>query len=579
MTIVTRVSTTKQIVSAGTQGPGGPPGTGVQWKGAWSALTTYAINDGVSHDGSSYVANAAGLNHEPPNASYWDVLAAAGEDGDPGADGRTWYSGTGAPADGTGSNGDFYLRTDTSAWYGPKAAGTWTGTGPHSLIGDNGDDGTNGNTWHASAGAPGDGVGVNGDFALDTTASAWYGPKAAGTWSGTGPQSLIGLPGAAGTPKWEGAWSGGTAYHVGDAVSNDGSSYVCNQAHTNHEPPNASYWDVLAQQGSPSDTVDISALVGAGADATKFLGAKGDGTVELKDTPAGGSVFGGDGTASRALPTSGAASGEYWVVGDWTSTGDCAWTNVYIHCTGAFTLSAGHTITVTGGGKGAAEGSATTHNGLTAGSGQGLGGGGGGFYVGGGIAGGAGAGYYGSGGKGGTYAGYLDYSIPGQAYDLTRPLGGSGGGAGMRYAGAVAKAGGDGAGACYIEAAGAIIINGTINAIGAAGAAGVGYGGGGGGSGGAVVIRSRTSATLGASSVINVSGGAGGLDNTEGPGGGGSCGHVSIMSPSNTLTGGYTITMTGGAAGTTGGSGVQGDAGASGSPSVITCTPAPRTGP
>lgn len=48
---------------------------------------------------------------------------------------------------------------------------------------------------------------------------------------------------------WEGAWSGATAYAVDDAVSHNGASYICTTAHTNHEPPNASYWGVLAAKG------------------------------------------------------------------------------------------------------------------------------------------------------------------------------------------------------------------------------------------------------------------------------------------------------------------------------------------
>ncbi len=38
------------------------------------------------------------------------------------------------------------------------------------------------------------------------------------------------------------AWSGATAYAVGDLVSSGGSNYYCTTAHTNHVPPNATYW-------------------------------------------------------------------------------------------------------------------------------------------------------------------------------------------------------------------------------------------------------------------------------------------------------------------------------------------------
>src|SRR5437667_2851893 len=40
----------------------------------------------------------------------------------------SWFSGSGAPAGGTGVNGDYFWRTDTSAMY-TKAAGAWALTG------------------------------------------------------------------------------------------------------------------------------------------------------------------------------------------------------------------------------------------------------------------------------------------------------------------------------------------------------------------------------------------------------------------------------------------------------------------
>lgn len=49
--------------------------------------------------------------------------------------------------------------------------------------------------------------------------------------------------------EWQGVWSGVTAYAVNDAVENNGTSYICTVAHTNQQPPNASFWDVLAEKG------------------------------------------------------------------------------------------------------------------------------------------------------------------------------------------------------------------------------------------------------------------------------------------------------------------------------------------
>ena len=51
------------------------------YQGAWDSETTYAVNDVVTNDGSCYICILASTNNEPPNATYWAVLAAAGEDG------------------------------------------------------------------------------------------------------------------------------------------------------------------------------------------------------------------------------------------------------------------------------------------------------------------------------------------------------------------------------------------------------------------------------------------------------------------------------------------------------------------
>ena len=122
--------------------------------------------------------------------------------GGDGVDGTTTLSGSGAPGAGLGADGDFYI--DTTAWdiYGPKTGGAW-GAGT-SLIGAAGADGT---TTLSGSGAPGAGLGVDGDFYIDTTAWDIYGPKTGGAWgAGT---SLVGPSGA------------GTGDVVGPAASID----------------------------------------------------------------------------------------------------------------------------------------------------------------------------------------------------------------------------------------------------------------------------------------------------------------------------------------------------------------------
>ena len=58
-------------------------------KGAWSAAANYSQGDVVQSNGSSYVCIGANINSQPPNASYWSVLAAQGVQGGSGSNGVT----------------------------------------------------------------------------------------------------------------------------------------------------------------------------------------------------------------------------------------------------------------------------------------------------------------------------------------------------------------------------------------------------------------------------------------------------------------------------------------------------------
>lgn len=87
----------------------------------------------------------------------------------------TFRSGAGAPGAGVGVDGDYYQRTDTpGGLYGPKAAGAWpanpiTHTANANML--------------SGTGAPGGGTGVDGDFYARTDApGGLYGPKAGGSW-------------------------------------------------------------------------------------------------------------------------------------------------------------------------------------------------------------------------------------------------------------------------------------------------------------------------------------------------------------------------------------------------------------
>ena len=57
------------------------------WKGPWGSGTTYAVDDVVSHSGSSYISIQAGSNQNPASASaYWQQMSSAGTNGTNGTD-------------------------------------------------------------------------------------------------------------------------------------------------------------------------------------------------------------------------------------------------------------------------------------------------------------------------------------------------------------------------------------------------------------------------------------------------------------------------------------------------------------
>jgi len=85
--------------SAGANGVPGPIGpAGLTWKGNWSSLTSYAVNDAVLIGGSAYVAIQANTNVQPPVSGTWDLLAQKGDVGTTGAQGATGATGDQGPA-------------------------------------------------------------------------------------------------------------------------------------------------------------------------------------------------------------------------------------------------------------------------------------------------------------------------------------------------------------------------------------------------------------------------------------------------------------------------------------------------
>lgn len=129
-------------------------GIGFTYRSAWSSATTYAVNDVVTYNGSSYVALLAGSNQNPVTATtYWSVLAAQGSAGTNGTNGTSftykgiWASGTTyAVQDVVTYNGSSYvsiLASNTNQ--NPVTATTyWSVLAAQGTAGTAGTNGTNG---------------------------------------------------------------------------------------------------------------------------------------------------------------------------------------------------------------------------------------------------------------------------------------------------------------------------------------------------------------------------------------------------------------------------------------------------
>lgn len=91
VTVPAQNGLTLTLQPSGPPGEPGPPGAdgppGLNWRGAWSSTATYAVDDGVSFNGSSYIAilPSVGETPNPVSSNYWDLLAAQGLPGSSGA--------------------------------------------------------------------------------------------------------------------------------------------------------------------------------------------------------------------------------------------------------------------------------------------------------------------------------------------------------------------------------------------------------------------------------------------------------------------------------------------------------------
>jgi Collagen triple helix repeat (20 copies) len=236
---------------AGATGAPGPQGPPVSFQGAWSSATAYSAGDAVFYNGSSFISlTNSNINNQPStNPAQWSLLAQQGAVGATGAIGAAGLQGPNGLTGATGATGPA----------GPAGA---TGT----------------------TGAPG----PQGPLGL-TGAAGPTGP--AGPAGATG---ATGAPGPQGPPvTFKGTWSSSTVYAVGDAIFENGTSYIALAANQGIDPAtdvsgSGGTWAVLAQKGAtgatgsagavgPQGPIGITGAVGAVGPAgpTGALGATG----------------------------------------------------------------------------------------------------------------------------------------------------------------------------------------------------------------------------------------------------------------------------------------------------------------
>jgi hypothetical protein len=168
------------IGPAGAQGPRGYNGTqGIQGPQGPQGEPGIQGPQGLKGDtGDTGLKGDKGDKGDTGDQGVQGIQGIQGNPGTNGANGATWLSGSGVPG-AIGVNGDHYLNTANSDVY-LKSGGSWSVE--TNIKGLTGNAGANGATWYSGSGAPASGLGVNGDQYLRTDTSDVY-LKATGSWS------------------------------------------------------------------------------------------------------------------------------------------------------------------------------------------------------------------------------------------------------------------------------------------------------------------------------------------------------------------------------------------------------------
>lgn len=217
---------------------------GLVYQGAYSSVANYAQGDVVVWGGASY-ASLTGSNHGNTPGSVpgtWGVLTSPGAAGATGAAGPIGPAGAMGPVGQMGSVGP----AGPQGAFGPMGAG-----GTPGATGSAGATGAQGGTGSAGPAGPAGAQGIPGS----TGAAGLQGPV-----GGIGPAGPVGM-------SWQGAYSAGSNYSLGQAVLWRGSGWVSliDSNHGNTPDASPAAWGLFAMSGGTGPAGATGAVGAAGA--------------------------------------------------------------------------------------------------------------------------------------------------------------------------------------------------------------------------------------------------------------------------------------------------------------------------
>lgn len=253
----------------------GDTGRSINWLGAYSAGTQYAYFDAVSFNGSSYLCTKTdgSLGNDPTNAAFWSVLAQKGDTGSSGSGSGASIVWKGAYDDNTTYSvgnavsylGSSFLCVNTTIGHLPSVGGSlyWNLLAQKGADGATGADGAIGATgasivWKGAYSPSAfydflDAVSYNGSSYICKWLVGSHGnlPTDTGYWDLMASKGADGSSSSGSSFSWKGQFSPSDTYAVSDAVSYEGTSYIAIAASTNKIPSSTTgYWEVLALKGS-----------------------------------------------------------------------------------------------------------------------------------------------------------------------------------------------------------------------------------------------------------------------------------------------------------------------------------------